>query len=131
MPSSIKAWSSSRAKKGFPLVRCCNSSAKDEIISAPQDKIIHEGTKILTEYIGSGLASWYWVSGYTAAHRTLPFGSKLLVTNLSNGKQVKVTVNDRGPFLPGRIIDLSRDAFSGIGNLAWGVVRVRVDLIKN
>jgi rare lipoprotein A len=52
----------------------------------------------------------------TAAHKTLPLGTMLLVTNLENGKSVKVKVNDRGPFIKGRIIDLSRSSFAKIGH---------------
>jgi len=59
----------------------------------------------------SGIASVYGKSsGMTAAHRTLPFGSHVRVTNRHNGRSVTVTINDRGPFIRGRIIDLSRGA---------------------
>ena len=51
----------------------------------------------------------------TAAHRTLPFGTKVLVTHVATGRTVTVTINDRGPFMKGRIIDLSRGAASAIG----------------
>jgi rare lipoprotein A len=60
----------------------------------------------------------------TAAHRHLPFGSRVVVTNLKSGKQVTVTVNDRGPFRKGRIIDLSREAAKQLG--IKGVARVRI-----
>lgn len=60
----------------------------------------------------------------TAAHRRLPFGSRVLVTHLKSGKQVIVTINDRGPFRKGRIIDLSRQAAKQLG--ITGVARVRV-----
>ncbi|GAA4323529.1 septal ring lytic transglycosylase RlpA family protein [Flaviaesturariibacter amylovorans] len=63
---------------------------------------------------------------YTAAHRTLPFGTKVKVKNLDNGKTVKVKVNDRGPFVAGRIIDLSRAAASDLGLLQSGVARVEI-----
>ncbi len=53
----------------------------------------------------------------TAAHKTLPFGTNVIVTNLHNGKSVKVTINDRGPFKRNRIIDLTRAAFSKIEHL--------------
>lgn len=53
--------------------------------------------------------------GMTAAHKTLPFGTKVKVTNQANGKSVKVTINDRGPFVKGRIIDLSAGAARKIG----------------
>jgi len=63
----------------------------------------------------------------TAAHRTLPFGTKVRVTNLSNGRSVVVRVNDRGPYARGRIIDLSRAAARRIDMVRAGVARVRVE----
>src|SRR3954466_1078867 len=62
----------------------------------------------------------------TAAHRTLPFGTRVKVKNLSNGKTVKVTVNDRGPFVQGRTIDLSKKAAKKIGMLQKGVAQVQI-----
>lgn len=66
----------------------------------------------------------------TAAHRTLPFGTKVKVTNISNHKSVIVTINDRGPFIRGRIIDLSRSAFKTIGNTRTGVLNVTMEILK-
>lgn len=66
----------------------------------------------------------------TAAHRTLPFGTKVKVTNLKNGRSVKVKINDRGPFVAGRIIDLSRKAARKIGILDEGVGSVRIEYRK-
>ncbi len=63
----------------------------------------------------------------TAAHLKLPFGSKVKVTNLRNGKSIIVRINDRGPYIRGRIIDLSRSAFERIANPAHGVIQVRID----
>lgn len=89
----------------------------------------------------SGIASYYWQGqrvasggwfnpdGLTAAHRTLPFGTKVRVTNLGNGRSVNVTINDRGPFIGGRIIDLSRGAASVIGMTGQGLARVRMEVI--
>ncbi len=91
----------------------------------------------------TGAASWYGkahagrktASGerfdpnaLTAAHRSLPFGTRVRVTNLENGKSVVVRVNDRGPFRGGRIIDLSRAAARAIG--ASGVTRVSVEALR-
>lgn len=67
----------------------------------------------------------------TAAHRTLPFGTKVRVTNKRNGKSVIVTINDRGPFIRGRIIDLSTAAAGVIGMRSSGVAPVTVDRIAN
>jgi len=62
----------------------------------------------------------------TAAHKTLPFGTEVIVKNLKNGKSVKVRINDRGPFIKGRIIDLTRAAFSRIASLDKGVAKVEI-----
>ena len=75
-----------------------------------------------------GEASWYSFApgnGFTAAHPWLPFGTVVSVTNLSNGRTVTVTINDRGPF-GGRIIDLSQQAFARIAPLGQGVAHVRL-----
>ena len=66
----------------------------------------------------------------TAAHRTLPFGSRVRVTNLQNGKSVVVRINDRGPFVRSRIIDVSRRAALELGMIRSGVVRVRVERLR-
>ena len=83
-----------------------------------------------------GSASWYALysqtaSGeqmdpaeMTAAHRTLPFGTKLKVTNQSNGKTVIVRINDRGPFIDGRVIDLSKGAANKLGFIKSGVTNI-------
>lgn len=93
-----------------------------------------------------GMASWYGdkehnrktASGerfnknaYTAAHRTLPFGTMTRVTNLRNGKDVVVKINDRGPFIRGRIIDLSYAAAKSIGLVRSGVTKVKVDVLSS
>jgi len=66
----------------------------------------------------------------TAAHRTLPFGTKVRVTNIANNKSVVVKVNDRGPFVEGRIIDLSRSAFDEIADLDVGVISVTTEIVR-
>ena len=65
-------------------------------------------------------------NGLTAAHRSLPFGSRVLVTNLANKRSVVVRINDRGPHTRGRLIDLSRAAAEKIGMVRSGTARVRV-----
>lgn len=62
----------------------------------------------------------------TAAHKTLPFGTKVKVTNLNNGQSVKVRINDRGPFIQGRIIDLSKKAAKKIDMVNAGVTKVTI-----
>jgi len=66
----------------------------------------------------------------TAAHKSLPFGSMVRVTNLANGKAVIVRINDRGPFVKGRIIDLSLEAAKEIGLLNKGVTKVRLEAFE-
>ncbi len=92
-------------------------------------------------YSEVGLASWYgsesgtktsmgrrfWPEGVSAAHKTLPLPSKVRVTNLHNGRSIILVVNDRGPFKPGRIIDLSHGAARRIG--MEGLARVKVDYL--
>lgn len=86
-----------------------------------------------------GRASWYGTesrvtatggtynpSAFTAAHRTLPFGTKVRVTHLANQRSVTVVINDRGPYKKGRIIDLSRAAAAQLGMLASGTASVKV-----
>ena len=65
----------------------------------------------------------------TAAHRTMRLGTRLRVTNLSNGKSVEVRVNDRGPYITGRIIDLSRAAAAALGGVDAGVFLVQLAVL--
>jgi len=66
----------------------------------------------------------------TAAHRTLPFGTRLRVTDVTTGRSVTVRVNDRGPFVPGRIVDLSYSAAQRLGIIDRGVARVKVAVLQ-
>ena len=65
----------------------------------------------------------------TAAHRTLPFGTRVEVVNLANNERTIVKINDRGPFVQGRIIDLSRSAFSDIADTDDGIIKVRITVL--
>lgn len=69
-------------------------------------------------------------NGLTGAHRTLPFGTKVTVINISNGKSVTVRINDRGPFSQGRVIDLSKKAAKRIGMISTGVAVVEIKYKK-
>ncbi|MBS1976024.1 MAG: septal ring lytic transglycosylase RlpA family protein [Bacteroidetes bacterium] len=71
----------------------------------------------------------YKAGKLTAAHRTLPFGTKLKVTNLANNKSVEVVVNDRGPFVEGRIIDLSKSAAEKLEYTVQGVAEVKIEVL--
>ena len=94
----------------------------------------------------TGLASWYGpkfhgkltASGevfnqekFTAAHPTLPWGTRVKVTNLDNGKSVDVRINDRGPFKRGRIIDVSRAAARALGMVGRGITTVRIEWLSD
>ncbi len=82
-------------------------------------------------YGGKGrTASGGHVGHLTAAHRSLPFGSKIRVTNLRNQRSVVVTVNDRGPFIRGRIVDVSTGAAGVLGMKGAGVAPVRVEVVS-
>jgi len=77
-----------------------------------------------------GLASYYMNSrtpGLTAAHRSLPLGSSVRVVNLANGRSVVVTIVDRGPFVRGRVIDVSTTAAGALGFRERGLARVRLE----
>jgi hypothetical protein len=99
----------------------------EERLSAPWS--MYDGT--LTEpgtgaTAQEGQATWYdppW-SGLTAAHPWLPFGTHVTVTDLASGRSVTVVIDDRGPFSPGRIIDLSPEAFAVLAPLGHGVLHV-------
>jgi rare lipoprotein A len=89
-----------------------------------------------------GLASYYKHAGrtasgetfepgeLTAAHRTLPFGTRLRVTNVATGQSVMVRVNDRGPFIPGRVVDVSKGAADAIGLTERGITKVKLDVVE-
>ena len=100
--------------------------------------------RVYSHYEEKGLASWYsypagtrrtasgeWFDarGLTAAHKTLPLPCEVEVTNLENGRKVRVRINDRGPFADGRVIDLSRAAADRLGFTRAGTTRVRVKLL--
>jgi rare lipoprotein A len=68
-------------------------------------------------------------AGLTAAHKTLPFGTRVRVTNIKTGRSVVVTINDRGPFNRGRVLDLCTRAARALGMMEQGVARVRADVL--
>ncbi len=67
----------------------------------------------------------------TAAHRSLPFGTEILATNLRTGKSVEVRINDRGPFHSSRVLDLSKAAYKAIGDPARGTMPVEFEIVEN
>lgn len=102
-----------------------------EIIKNPVPKIILKGTKIIVGKVSKGRASWYSFTGdLKCASLEHPIGTWLRVTNTANGRSVIVQVNDRGPFVPDKIIDLDKVAFKKIGDIGQGVIPVKVEEIK-
>jgi rare lipoprotein A len=111
---------------------------------APRSASVRQPARPLTGYAHElgGIASYYWQdqmtsSGerfnrhdHTAAHKTLPLGTRVRVTNLANGKSTIVRINDRGPFKPGRVIDLSEAAAADIAMKDIGLVRVAIEVVQ-
>lgn len=131
------------------MVGC--SAAARFTSSGPSPEGVPSGTPTPTRFSGKvllteeGMASYYSTgfngkrtasgeifnkNAFTAAHREFPFGTLLRVTNLGNDKSVDVTVNDRGPFKKGRIIDLSEAAARAIGMIQSGTAEVRIQVLK-
>jgi rare lipoprotein A len=98
----------------------CASSTGDGLASYYADK--YQGRKTAS-------GETFDTARLTAAHRTLPFGTSVRVTNVANGKSVVVRVNDRGPFVRGRVIDLSRAAADKLGMVRAGLADVKVEVI--
>ena len=71
------------------------------------------------------------MNGLSAAHRELPLGTVIRVTHLKNGKSIIIPVNDRGPFIEGRILDLSLGAAKKLGMVNEGVARVKIEIVKS
>ncbi len=119
---------------------CASASRKSSLKSYPR-----EGIEVSKGYSQIGIASWYGVEehgrqaasgerfsmyGYTAAHRSLPIGTVARVINLENGRDIVVRINDRGPFIEGRIIDLSYAAAKAVDLIGKGTARVKVEVIS-
>jgi rare lipoprotein A len=77
-----------------------------------------------------GLASYYGAAGLTAAHRSLPMGSRVKVLNLDNGRSVILRIRDRGPFIRGRVIDVSTTAAEALGFRHVGLAHVKIDAVS-
>lgn len=141
---SKRSWSrlSKQARKG--RVASGHARRKGARHALRPGRIPVRAYPVLALPIGSdivGVASYYWQgqrtatgawfnpNGMTAAHRTLPFGTKVRVTHLGSGRSVEVRINDRGPYIAGRIIDLSKGAAGVIGMHGQGIARVRVTVL--
>jgi rare lipoprotein A len=106
---------------------------------APAEPETSGGT---TPRVSQGIASFYSQDSHTAsgekfdaneltaAHPTLPFGTRLRVTNVATGQSVTVRVNDRGPYVRGRVVDLSHSAAEALGMVDRGVAKVKLDVVQ-
>lgn len=115
----------------FLLVSCAGSQDLDDRVVAAigeRGKASYYADKYQNRKTASG--EYLDNSAMTAAHKTLPFGTRVRVTNLNNGKTVEVVINDRGPFVRGRVVDLTRAAFARIEDLRIGLVDVEVVVIR-
>ena len=109
-----------------------NEANSEQVLTAH-----HSGFRGKASWYGPGFHGRLTANGerynqyaLTAAHRSLPFGTRVRVTNVNNGRSVIVRINDRGPFIRGRVIDLSTAAASNIGMIHHGVVPVRLQIIR-
>jgi len=121
--------------------RVAYETAKRHYAQAPTRKHRAYGHSYAQGDSSGGMASYYWQGlrtasgvrfnpdGLTAAHRSLPFGTRVQVTNRTNGQSVIVTINDRGPFIGGRVIDLSRGAARAINMTGAGVAPVSLEVL--
>jgi peptidoglycan lytic transglycosylase len=140
-PSTDKPQTHTLPREIPPLATMPSSSETGDGAAVARIPVPSQPTMIET-----GLASWYGsrhhgkrtASGevfnqdkFTAAHRTLPWGSRVKITNLANGKSVEVRINDRGPFSQGRIIDVSRAAARSLGMVEQGITTVRIEWLPD
>ena len=123
-----------------------NDTIKEDTLSVEDEKKVEDILESTAHEISTGVVSWYGgkfhgrktASGekydkdeLTAAHKSLPFGTKVKVTNIRNGKSVVVEINDRGPYAKSRVLDLSQAAFSEIGHTNTGVMQVEYEIMKS
>jgi len=98
---------------------------------AVADKIASQGVaSFYTEGTQTASGEKFDTHDLTAAHPTLPFGTRLRVTNVSTGRTVTVRINDRGPYVPGRIVDVSYSAAESLGMVGKGVANVKLDVVQ-
>lgn len=107
----------------------------DSVIIA--DSSFKENDEVIASWYGPGFhgkktasGERYDMNALTAAHKTLPFGTKVKITNVKNGKSVVVTINDRGPYVKNRKFDLSKAAFHKIAKRGTGVIKVTYEILK-
>jgi rare lipoprotein A len=99
--------------------------------NAADTKIASQGlASFYTEGVRTANGEKFDAYQLTAAHPTLPFGTKLRVTNVATGRSVTVRVNDRGPYVPGRVVDVSYSAADALGMVGKGVAKVKLDVVQ-
>jgi rare lipoprotein A len=120
------------------LAACAQSS----VVTQKSPSLEHHRTTSIVTNRHYGVASFYTegtqtangerfdTHQLTAAHRTLPFGTRLRVTNVATGRSVTVRVNDRGPFIPGRVVDVSYSAAQTLGMVGRGIAKVKLDVVQ-
>lgn len=117
-----------QVREKHELLAAAQSAAQAPGNPAPEPAEPAHPDRPLSGRSEEGYASYYYYTGgYTAAHKTLPLGTMVRVTNLRNGAQVWVEIVDRGPWGAGRIIDLEKAAFSAIADLGEGVIPVKIE----
>ncbi len=134
----------------LPVSQYAKKMIKTDLIKKVTDLKIVETSAVseIVEKAGnkvSGIVSWYAdkfhgrktssgelynKNNLTAAHKTLPFGTKVKVTNTKNGKSVVVKINDRGPHTKSRLLDLSKAAFTSIGSTNSGTLNINMEVVK-
>jgi rare lipoprotein A len=111
-------------------------SGKNPITLAPDKQVKQrDATYGIASFYGSGSRTAngekFDPRNMTAAHRNLPFGTRVRVTDVSTGRSVMVRINDRGPFIPGRIVDVSKGAAEQLGIVDRGLAKVKLDVVTN
>ena len=140
-PGALASWAVALALTG-----CATGTA---VVNAPPPEIpappVAPAPRVAPRAVETGTASWYGkahhgqptssgevydMHGLTAAHRSLPLGTRVRVTNVKNDRSVEVRINDRGPFVRGRILDLSYAAAQELGALTDGAFRVKLYVLS-
>ncbi|MBR1122500.1 septal ring lytic transglycosylase RlpA family protein [Bradyrhizobium lablabi] len=98
--------------------------------AAPASTPAHGVASFYTEGTKTASGEKFNTLDMTAAHPTLPFGTKLRVTNVKTGQAVTVRVNDRGPYVPGRVVDVSYSAADALGMVGKGLAKVKLDVVE-
>lgn len=129
----------------FLVFSCASAQSKKKAQAPKDDFFVDSPSSVASSSKETGFASWYGgkfqgrptasgepydMYGYTAAHKTLPLGSVVVVTNLENQKKVVLRINDRGPFVEGRILDVTKAAADELGFTNKGTAKVEIEVIK-